>query len=247
MERRRKNQLFNEIREAAKTGASLRCVFERMGEKLGRKPNSVRNYYYMQLRSQAPEAPRAAPFELFTDEETDMLLRAVLVAKAKGQSVRSCVMELSEGDRAKMLRYQNKYRSILRKRPERITAMCERLAAEGVSAPDPTRDQKEDGARARVEEKLMQMDPDGAKLYAALERLIDRAQQGGQGNADRLRVQRDMALLKLEDMTHAANDMVLLCKEYLGMTDGEQAAGRQAFLDELAHHISQVENAGGGY
>ena len=41
--------LRNEVKQAAQTGAPLRVVFERMGETLGRKPNSVRNYYYMQL------------------------------------------------------------------------------------------------------------------------------------------------------------------------------------------------------
>lgn len=42
--------LWQEIRAAAENGAPLRGVFERMGQALGRKPNSVRNYYYMQLR-----------------------------------------------------------------------------------------------------------------------------------------------------------------------------------------------------
>ena len=242
-----KNQLFEEIKRAAQTGSPLRCVFEKMGERLGRKPNSVRNYYYMQLRSKAPEAPRAAPFETFTDEEEEMLLRAVLSAKAQGQSVRACGMQLSGGDRAKMLRYQNKYRSILRKRPEKIRAMCETLIREGVPAVDVTQSRGENAVRPRVEAKLTALDPDGVKLYQALERLIDRASENGRGTADKLRVERDIALLRLEDMTRAANDMVLLCKEYLGLTDEEKGANRDAFLDELTHHIAQVENAGGEF
>ena len=54
--------LWQEIRAAAESGAPLRGVFERMGQALGRKPNSVRNYYYMQLRGQGDASiRRAAP------------------------------------------------------------------------------------------------------------------------------------------------------------------------------------------
>ena len=44
--------LLREIQAAADSGEPLRSVFEKTGEALGRKPNSVRNYYYMQLREQ---------------------------------------------------------------------------------------------------------------------------------------------------------------------------------------------------
>ena len=97
--------LWQEIRAAAESGAPLRGVFERMGQALGRKPNSVRNYYYMQLRGQGDASiRRAAPFETFTDEQVHALLRSVLQAKGEGQSVRACVTAMAGGDRAMMLR-----------------------------------------------------------------------------------------------------------------------------------------------
>ena len=130
--------LRNEVKQAAQTGASLRVVFERMGETLGRKPNSVRNYYYMQLRDQEGEdCKRAAPFETFTDEEIHDLLRHVLAAKGQGQSVRASVMDLSHGDKTLMLRYQNKYRAMLKNCPDRIREIREILAKEGHETPDP--------------------------------------------------------------------------------------------------------------
>ena len=93
-------RLWQEIEAASQTGAPLRGVFERMGQALGRKPNSVRNYYYMRLRAQGDEAlRRAQPFETFTDEEIHDLLRSILSARAQGQSVRSCVTALAGGDR----------------------------------------------------------------------------------------------------------------------------------------------------
>ena len=52
--------LWKEIRAAAENGDTLRDVFERMGRTLGRKPNSVRNYYFMQLRDQGGESLRRA-------------------------------------------------------------------------------------------------------------------------------------------------------------------------------------------
>ena len=57
--------LWQEIRAAAENGAPLRGVFERMGRTLGRKPNSVRNYYYMQLRDRGGTQARRAVFAFY--------------------------------------------------------------------------------------------------------------------------------------------------------------------------------------
>ena len=96
------------VSEAAQTGQSLRSVFERVSEELGRKPNSIRNFYYAQLRTQeGGAAPRALPFETFAPEEVEQLVERVLTARGQGKSVRACVRELSGGDKTRMLRYQN--------------------------------------------------------------------------------------------------------------------------------------------
>ena len=119
------NRLWQEIEAASRDGTPLRTVFERTGQALGRKPNSVRNYYYIQLRAQGDgRLRRATPFETFTPEEVHELLRSVLSARGQGQSVRACVSALAGGDRTKMLRYQNKYRAILRKKPGLIAQVC---------------------------------------------------------------------------------------------------------------------------
>ena len=39
------------IDEAEKSGESLRSVFDCLALQLGRKPNSIRNFYYAQLRA----------------------------------------------------------------------------------------------------------------------------------------------------------------------------------------------------
>lgn len=237
-----KELLFEEIKSAARTGAPLRLVFDKMGEALGRKPNSVRNYYYMQLRANTPEAPRAAPFAVFDEQEVDMLLRQVLSFKAQGKSVRAAVMELAKGDRTKMLRYQNKYRAILRKKPELLQAVCRQMAHEGVPAADPTQ-KAEEGSAKRVKEKLSYIDKDALKLYEALEGILDRALKNAPTAMDKLKVERDIGLLTLEDVEHAASDMVLLCKEFVALTPAQRMQEMAEFCDELTHHISQVENA----
>ena len=54
------DRLWDEIRRANENGQPLRSVFEEMGDQLGRKPNSVRNYYYMRLPGSRRHAPRRA-------------------------------------------------------------------------------------------------------------------------------------------------------------------------------------------
>ena len=48
------------------------------------------------------------------------MLKAILEQKSKGVSVRKAVLKLSGGDDKLMLRYQNKYRNVLAKQPDRI-------------------------------------------------------------------------------------------------------------------------------
>ncbi|MBQ4074642.1 MAG: hypothetical protein IJD39_05505 [Clostridia bacterium] len=241
--------LWKEIRSAAETGAPLRGVFEKMGEALGRKPNSVRNYYYMQLRDQAgEELRRAAPFETFTEDEVHQLLRQVLSARGKGQSVRACVMALSNGDRGLMLRYQNKYRSILRKRPELIESVCRELAEEGIPCPDTAAlaIRKEEKPAVVIRRQLAQAeDADVQMAFHALEALAQRAQQAGEGSGDRLRVQRDLLLMQLEDLQLAARDVIRTCKDFLGSDEEIKTQCLPLFCQSLAEGIARLETHAG--
>ena len=130
-------RLLAAVKDADAAGQPLRSVFERLSADLGRKPTSFRNYYYACLR-QMPDAGcmRATPFTAFTPEETHQLLRQVLMARGQGMSVRSCVMAMAGGDHSLMLRYQNKYRTILKTRPELIAQVCEELRQEWLPCPN---------------------------------------------------------------------------------------------------------------
>mgnify|MGYP002515182495 CR=1 FL=1 len=138
------NQLLWETAdEAQQQGLPLKAVFERIAEQTGRRPNSIRNYYYAAVKSgEAPsDVPtgRAAPFTPFTPEETDDLLRRILMAQGQGISVRACVTALSGGDRALALRLQDKYRALLKSHPDQVLRVLQALRDEGLPAADPYR------------------------------------------------------------------------------------------------------------
>ena len=214
--------LFHAVDAATEEGKPLRDVFGDVGARLGRKPNSIRNYYYARVRDQPGAENRKPPFRTFDDEELHALLREVLLARSHGESVRACVTRLAGGDRQKMLRYQNKYRSILKGRLELLKQVAEELRAEGyaeVSAPTAT---IAGGEKYRAALELCLQTGDRAlplliDTYAALLRRVAEAEQAAaftpsaeterlerkwldaRRDADRLRVEVDLLKMQLED------------------------------------------------
>lgn len=129
--------LWETADEAQQQGLPLKAVFERISEKTGRRPNSIRNYYYSQVREREGDSAHTARFVPFTQDEVDDLMEKVLRARAAGQSVRSCLQEISGGDHSLMLRYQNKYRSVIKSRPEYVQRLVDELNAQGVDCAAP--------------------------------------------------------------------------------------------------------------
>jgi len=127
--------LWETADEAQQQGLPLKSVFQKISECTGRRPNSIRNYYYSQVHER--EGGHIARFVPFTQSEIDDLMDKVLRARARGQSVRACLQEISGGDKNLMLRYQNKYRSMLRLRPDYVSEMVEKLNDEGVLCDTP--------------------------------------------------------------------------------------------------------------
>ena len=93
--------LWQEVRACCAQGQPLRAAIDRLAARTGRKANSIRNYYYAAVKAgQAPEdvpTGRALPFQPFSPEEIDLLLREVLMAQGKGISVRACVTAMGGG------------------------------------------------------------------------------------------------------------------------------------------------------
>lgn len=133
--------LEEKVAEARRDNRPLHSVFAEMALATGRAPNSIRNHYYLRLREDnSPLATyqTGAAFVPFADEEIRALVKHVLMEQARGVSVRACTLEMGEGDNKAMLRYQNKYRAVLRNNRELIKELVEELRAEGINAFDPS-------------------------------------------------------------------------------------------------------------
>ena len=129
-------ELVQYIKEGKNEGKTLSYLFATFGDDHGRAKGSVRNYYYTLLKSGEREEVKellkdsnlkAETIREFTEEETNRVIRDILVEKSKGLSVRRAISNLSKGDDKLMLRYQNKYRNILKKEPQRIQAIMDEL------------------------------------------------------------------------------------------------------------------------
>jgi len=207
--------LFSTVNEAAQDGRPLRDVFAQVGEQLSRKPNSIRNFYYARVRETPGLSNRQTPFRAFSPEELHQLLRNVLIGRGQGESVRACVTRLAQGDRSSMLRYQNKYRSILKNRPEMLEEVAQELRLEGLPCPDNVTACRHYERAANVQEGLEQLrphasDPAVRAMVDALAQLLSRREEASETvpyhkwaearrEADRLKVEVDLLKMALED------------------------------------------------
>lgn len=158
--------LFSLARDAQAANRPLKRVFDEMAVLTGRKPNSVRNYYYARVKESGgePYAHQRA-FQPFSGEETARLVEAVLSAQAAGESVRRCTLRMAGGDDRAMLRYQNKYRSVLKNNPDLVRLIMEQLRSAGkpvfdpyalpVNRTKPGRPRKEEAGLHRTAAKLI--------------------------------------------------------------------------------------------
>lgn len=162
-------ELFELCDKAKASGDSLAVAFKQMSAKTGRSVNSVRNYYYGQaktfelvpevaerlgIRKASVERERFVPF---TAAEVRALTEYVLRAGGAGKSVRRAIFELAGGDAKAALRYQNKYRSVLKSHRELVEDVMNDLSARGVEFRDPYKKNERDNF-ARLTEYLAALD-----------------------------------------------------------------------------------------
>lgn len=156
---REAENLVEYIIKGKNEGKTLTSLFSSYGISHGRASGSVRNYYYQLLKTKDEKAKRilrgkglkAEKIKEFTDEETDEMLKKILTEKSKGISVRRAIQKITSGDDKLMLRYQNKYRNILKKQPERIENTAKSL---GLSVEIIKKTAKENTVKAFLERRL---------------------------------------------------------------------------------------------
>ena len=222
--------LWETAEEAQTKGLPLKAVFEHIAERTGRKPNSIRNYYYQQVRAKDADRPHAARFTPFTQEEVDELMRQVLTAVGQGQSVRACLSRISDGDHSRMLRYQNKYRSVIKSRPEYVQGIVDQLRAEGVDCTAPSVHH-----RSRV------------ALSDAAAGLMNAAHRTGDAELVRacesLRRLMEGCAPDLTALTAAARELIDPIKDFAARPVDEQHATLSPFMQTIVEKIGAFESA----
>lgn len=173
-------RLVEYVSDGKREGKTLSGLFASYAQKTGRAKGSVRNYYYALLRSTGDKRVRsilsgkdlkAEKIIPFSEEETDRILKEILLQKSRGVSVRRAVLNLSKGNDKLMLRYQNKYRNVAAKQPERIERLMRECGLKSGS----------DEARERIEEEInglydrlaASLKEENKKLTKLLKRLTD--------------------------------------------------------------------------
>ena len=225
------NQLLWETaEEAQQQGLPLKAVFDRIAEQTGRRPNSIRNYYYAQVREHGDAGQHPARFVPFTQQEVDWLMEQVLIARAAGQSVRACLQKLSGGDHSLMLRYQNKYRAVIKSRPEYVRALVDRLNGEGIMCDTPQvnhRIRSDLGAScaALSSEGRRSGDPELAKACDVITAYLLRERENA--------VQ--------EGLEAAAAELIAPVKDFLALEDEGRVQALEGFCDEMTARIGALE------
>lgn len=117
---------------------SLTEVFDRYAEVSGKSRGTVRNLYYAIARRAVSDAefrdkyldgkiPEISKITAFHKDEEEELIRQVLAGKKEGRSVRSVIMELAAGDGKKALRFQNKFRGVMKNNPAAVYKIAEEM------------------------------------------------------------------------------------------------------------------------
>ncbi len=117
--------------------------FQRFAINSGKAKGTVRNLYYALAKmSQSDQefcdkylggkAVEVEKIVSFSEVEERKLIKDILTLTSRGVSVRKAIKELSEGQEKVALRYQNKYRNAISKKPELIKEIKEQLKEEGV-------------------------------------------------------------------------------------------------------------------
>lgn len=242
--------LWETADEAQLQGLPLKTVFEQVAKKTGRRPNSIRNYYYAQVAKRAGGEGRAPRFVPFEEHEVRQLLQTVLTQRAQGRSVRACLTELAGGDHRVMLRYQNKYRSVIKSRPALVSEIVESLRDSGVQAQAP-----ETARRPRLTLPDALRDLDGAaqaqgdpELIRACEVLTRAILAPKTPDRSGLGVRVDLYRMALEDknrvltlLAEASQSLVDAIKGFLGLPDDARCRALPMHCAALSERIGLVE------
>ncbi len=221
--------LMGEAKMASEKGMPLKRAFDAISELTGRKPNSIRNYYYLRVRE---EEHRVGAFIPFSPEQVDALMRRMLTDRAQGKSVRSIANEMAEGDKKEMLRYQNKYRSVLANDEPLVRRVMAQLDEEAIAYVNPyevvgRRKAKKRDIACVISELAANLSKLDVDTEALLSMLCDVSRASGE---------------KLPEKAHTAGKeehmlgiLTRINKEFIAMSGMER-------ISHLGEYVSSLEN-----
>lgn len=175
-------KLFLMVEKTKQENSSLLDAFRSYAKKTNRKPNSVRNYYYQEisLLRNNPERAKALGIDVslheinnsnkFSKDETKKLVKAILRQKCMGVSVRKACLNLAKNDVNKMVRYQNKFRSIAKFDKELYNQCFTELKEEGLVNKEEKKGSNVIYMKKQPERKLS--DEDVNSLFLGLIKLV---------------------------------------------------------------------------
>lgn len=146
--------LFNMVAEFRNKNESLLVAFEKYAQQTQRKRNSVRNYYYTELKELKENTKRCEKLNIdiskhivtspknFSDLEIENFVLKILELCSKGHSVRKACLILSNGDITEMVRLQNKYRNVLISNQELVENCINKLKNKGIIAKNPLKNEE---------------------------------------------------------------------------------------------------------
>ncbi len=125
-------------------GKKLTDIFSGYASKTKKAKGTIRNLYYtiakrgnidkafssIYLNGEKITVEKKVEFSL---EEERRFAKELLTKKAMGKSIRKAVLELSNGDQKLALRYQNKYRSMLKNKPNVLREIARQIESENPS------------------------------------------------------------------------------------------------------------------
>ena len=100
-------ELFNGALQAKRDGVPLVDVFKEIAKKYNLSAGSIRNIYYLRLKNKSTSELTAKKIVPFSKEEEEEILRRILIARGKTNSMRSAFLTVANGDEKLALRYQN--------------------------------------------------------------------------------------------------------------------------------------------
>ncbi len=137
-------KLFGFVEEGKQKHLSLLSIFKSYAEMTKRKPNSVRNYYYLELGQLQNDKSKCQRLGIdlknhekikqtpFDEKEEKEVVKSILRLCAKGMSVRKACLKLAGDDLGKMIRFQNKYRNVLKGNQVLLSRCIQELKDEGI-------------------------------------------------------------------------------------------------------------------